>query len=161
MSSILFDEAIGPHQVLLSRVRVDLGATAIRGTPYSSKLQIYWNLTIRLFSVISRILVGGVLHQCRQTFGVSYSPSRLGHSILVGEVLPLCWDAFGVSYSPSLLDNRTLVGRVLPLFISYILQPQITGPTSGKPKSKTTITVLKRIMNNRIIFMEKISWTGQ
>ena len=30
-----------------------------RGTPHSSKLQHYWNLTIRLFSVISRILVGG------------------------------------------------------------------------------------------------------
>ena len=30
-----------------------------RGTPHSPKLQDYWNLTIRLFSVISRALVGG------------------------------------------------------------------------------------------------------
>ena len=30
-----------------------------RGTPHSPKLQHYWNLTIRLFSVISRTLVGG------------------------------------------------------------------------------------------------------
>ena len=32
-----------------------------RGTPHSPKLQHYWNLTIRLFSVLSRTLVGGVL----------------------------------------------------------------------------------------------------
>ena len=30
-----------------------------RGTPHSPKLQHYWNLTNRLFSVISRILCGG------------------------------------------------------------------------------------------------------
>ena len=29
------------------------------GTPHSPKLQHYWNFTIRLFSVISRTLVGG------------------------------------------------------------------------------------------------------
>ena len=30
-----------------------------RGTPHSQKLQHYWNLTIRLFNVISKTLVGG------------------------------------------------------------------------------------------------------
>ena len=29
------------------------------GTPHSPKLQHYWNLTIRLFGVIFRILIGG------------------------------------------------------------------------------------------------------
>ena len=38
---------------------VDLGAMAMKGTPHSPKLQHTWNLTIRLFSVIYRTLVGG------------------------------------------------------------------------------------------------------
>ena len=42
---------LDPCQVLPFRVRVDLGAMAI-------KLQHYWNLTIRLFSVISRTHIG-------------------------------------------------------------------------------------------------------
>ena len=29
-----------------------------RGTPYSPKFQYYWNLTIRLFSILSRTLIG-------------------------------------------------------------------------------------------------------
>ena len=41
------------------RARVNLEAMAMKGNPHSSKLQHYWNLTIRLFSVISRTLVGG------------------------------------------------------------------------------------------------------
>ena len=42
------------------RARVNLGAMAMKwGTPHSPKLQHHWNLTIRLFSVISRKLVGG------------------------------------------------------------------------------------------------------
>ena len=54
-----------------------------RGTPHSPKLQHCWNLTIRLFSVISRTLVvRGVLPLCREAVGVFYSPSRLGNSIL-------------------------------------------------------------------------------
>ena len=49
-----------------------------RGTPHSLKFQHHWNLTIRLFSVISRTLVGWVLPLCRDAVGVFYSPSRLG-----------------------------------------------------------------------------------
>ena len=45
-----------------------------RGTPHSQKLQHYWNLTIRLFSVKCRTLVGGVLPLCREEVGVFYSP---------------------------------------------------------------------------------------
>ena len=48
------------------------------GTPHSLKPQHYWNITIRLFSVISRTLVGGVLPLCRCAVDVFYSPSRLG-----------------------------------------------------------------------------------
>ena len=40
------------------QARVDLGAMAMKGTLQSQKLQHYWNLTITLFSVISRNFVG-------------------------------------------------------------------------------------------------------
>ena len=49
-----------------------------KGTLHSPKLQYYWNLTIRLFSVISRTLVRGVLPLCREAVGVLYSPSQMG-----------------------------------------------------------------------------------
>ena len=49
-----------------------------RGSPHSTKLQYFWNLTIRLFSVISGTLDGGVLPFCREAVGVFYSPTRLG-----------------------------------------------------------------------------------
>ena len=43
------------------------------------KLQHYWNLTIRLFSVISRTLVRVVLPISREAAGVFYSPrERIG-----------------------------------------------------------------------------------
>ena len=50
-----------------------------RGTPHSPKLQHYWNLTIRLFSVISRTLIeeGGVLLLCRDAVNVFCSPPHL------------------------------------------------------------------------------------
>ena len=62
------------------------GAMAMKGTPYSPKLQYCWNFTIRLFSVISTTLVvvvvgggGRVLSLCRDAVGVFYSSIRLGN----------------------------------------------------------------------------------
>ena len=52
MLLILFNPKIGPHQVLPHRARVDLGAMAMRGHSVFLKAPAYWNLTIRLFSVI-------------------------------------------------------------------------------------------------------------
>ena len=51
------------------------------GNVHSPKLQHYWNLTIRLFSVIFRTLVGsiGVLPLCREAVSVFYTPSQLGN----------------------------------------------------------------------------------
>ena len=51
-----------------------------RGTPNFPKLQHYWNLTIRLFSVISKTLVGSgclVLSFCRNPVSLFYSPGQL------------------------------------------------------------------------------------
>ena len=43
-----------------------------------AKISHYWNLTIRLFSVISRTLIRGSLSLCREADGVFYSLSWLG-----------------------------------------------------------------------------------
>ena len=56
MPIVLFNPQIGPYQVLPHRARVNLGAMAMKGCSAFPKPQHYWNLTIRLFSVISRTL---------------------------------------------------------------------------------------------------------
>ena len=67
-----------PYYVLPFRTRADLGAMAKKGTPHSPKLQRYWNLTIRLFSIIFRTLIGGgVSSLCREAVGLFYSYNRL------------------------------------------------------------------------------------
>ena len=50
-----------------------------KGYSAFAKLQHYWNLTIRLLSVIIRTLVAGEggLPLCREAVGVFYCPSRL------------------------------------------------------------------------------------
>ena len=53
-----------------------------RGTPYSQKLKHYGNLNIRLFSVISSILVEGVLPLGREAVSVFYSPQMTVQSTL-------------------------------------------------------------------------------
>ena len=50
--------------------------------PYSPKPQHYWNLTIRLFSVISRKLIARGLPLCRGAVSVFYSPSWLNNLLL-------------------------------------------------------------------------------
>ena len=58
-----------------------------KGTLHSPKLQHYWNLTIRLFSVISRtFVVVGFLPIFREAVGVFYSHSRLGKLLLRARV---------------------------------------------------------------------------
>ena len=70
---VLFDRKIGAYQMLPLRASVDLGVVAIKWYSAFPKLQYCWSLTIRLFDVISRGLVGGVLLLC----GVFSGPSRL------------------------------------------------------------------------------------
>ena len=71
--TVPFDSLIEPYKVLPLRARVDLGAMAMNG--YSAFTKHYRNLSIRLFSVISRT---HILPLCRDAVGVFYSPSRLG-----------------------------------------------------------------------------------
>ena len=128
---------MGHYQVLPLRVRVNLGAMTIKEN--SAKLQHYWNLTIRVFGVISKTPIGGgltslprciqcILHPkttrpqdtcwrslflCSDAVGVFYSPSRLGRRTLTGEVLLFCRDAVCVFYSHP-LSQLGQVGRKKP-----------------------------------------------
>ena len=78
-SLVLFYSLRGHYQVLPLRAWVDLEAMVIKRYSVFYKLQHYWSLTIRLFSVITRTLVGGGgLPLCRDAIGVFCSPNRLG-----------------------------------------------------------------------------------
>ena len=72
------NSSIGPYQALPLHARVDPGRWQWRGTLPLPKLQDYWSLSIRLFSVISGTLVGRILPLCRHAVGIFYSSSRLG-----------------------------------------------------------------------------------
>ena len=65
MPLVLFNPKIGPYLVLPRRARVDLGAMAMNGCSVFPKALHYWDLTIRLFNVISW---GGLtpLQRCSQ-----------------------------------------------------------------------------------------------
>ena len=65
--------------MLPHRARVDRGAMAMKGCSVFPKAQHYWDLTIRLFSVISGHSLGVVLPLCRGAVSVYYSPNRLGN----------------------------------------------------------------------------------
>ena len=63
------------------RVRVDLRAMAIKVTPHSPKLSHYWNLTIRLLSLISWTPVEGVgLTPLQRSSRCIPQPQRTGRS---------------------------------------------------------------------------------
>ena len=84
------------------RVRVDLRAMALKGTLHSPKLQYYWSLTIRLFSVISRTLVGEVLPLCRDAVGVFYSPADWPTNLLWLTILYLYKNNIKIIKAPNL-----------------------------------------------------------
>ena len=64
----------------------------IRG--YYSGPEYYWSFIIRLFSVISRTLIGRVLSLCRDAVGVFCSPSWLGHQATLEMLLRSFMDLY-------------------------------------------------------------------
>ena len=64
---ILFNTKIGPYQVLPEWTWEQW---------HFPKLQHHWNLIIRLLSVLSRTLIGGILPLFRGAVGEFYSPSK-------------------------------------------------------------------------------------
>ena len=69
--------------MLPRRARVNLGAMAMKGYSAFPKAPPLLEPTTRLFSVISRTLIWGVLPLCREAVSVFYSLSQLGKSILI------------------------------------------------------------------------------
>ena len=68
--------------------RSRLGSDGSKGVfRIAQKFQHFWSLTTRLFSVISRTLVEGVLRLCRNAVCVFCSPSRLGHEVVTFDML--------------------------------------------------------------------------
>ena len=61
-----------------SRPEWTLEHLQLKSTPHFLKLQHKWSLTIGLFNVISRTLVGGSLTLCWVAVSVLYSPTRPG-----------------------------------------------------------------------------------
>ena len=104
---------MGPYQVLPLQGSVNLGEMTINGYSAFPRLQHFWSHSIKLFRVISRTLVEGVLHLCKDAGVVFNSSSWLGQRTLVEGILPFCKDAVDVFYSPSRLGHRTVVGEVL------------------------------------------------
>ena len=74
---------------------VDLGAMAMKGFSEFPKLLYHWNLTIRLFSVICRTLIGGG--------GGSYSSAEVQS---VYSTAPVNWAMSSLFYLYSLWDDR-------------------------------------------------------
>ena len=74
-----------------------------RSTPHSPKLQYYWNLTIRLFSVISRTLVGGGLTALQRSSWYILQPQPPGQKPFRLQKGIQCrsfrWFKFGFSFS--------------------------------------------------------------
>ena len=98
--------------MLQRRARVDLGAMAMKGRSIFPKPQHYWDLTIRLFSVIYRIfLLGGGSYPSAEVQSV-YTTAPADWAILclnldgkgiVSYLLPKCfqsyfWSSSGVMY---------------------------------------------------------------
>ena len=84
--------------------RVDLGAIATKGYSAFPKLQQYWNLTIRLFIVISRTLVGRVLPLRKDAVRVFYSHSLLDNMILGERNIQ---NGFGIYYPEIVECHKT------------------------------------------------------
>ena len=86
-------------------------------TPYSPKRQHCWDLTIRLFSVISRILIGGeVLPICRSAVSVFCSLSRLGNLLFWTKQPDFCY-IFVVMHQTFLWINFFQIQITCVLFI--------------------------------------------
>ena len=76
--SLLSNSSIWPYLALSLWDRGEKGVMVMKGYPALPKTLDYWSLTIILFIVISRTLIGGVLILYRDAVGVFCSPSWVG-----------------------------------------------------------------------------------
>ena len=87
---------IHPINRTLSFATTPVNLERWRGAPHFPKLQHYRNITNRLFCVISKKLIGGILPFCRDTVNEFYGPSWQGplyiHYSHLGFFLRICSD---------------------------------------------------------------------
>ena len=90
-----------------------------RGAPHFPKLQHHWNLIIRLFSVISRTLIGRgeVLPLCRGAVGVFYRPSRLSKKKCCGFFLHHSY----ITPKFGMFTKTSHIGKIRPKIFSLYL----------------------------------------
>ena len=106
------------------QARVDPGAMAIKGYSTFPKLRHYWTLTMILFSVISRTLVGRRSYPSAEKQSVySTAPAHWASHIENThweEVLPFSRETVGVFYSPSRMSWPALVTtQIISTEITY------------------------------------------
>ena len=76
-----------------------------RGTPHFPKLQDHWNLTIRLFSVISRTLIGGCLTSLQRSSQFILQPQPTGQR----------WRVFMGGGASQLCKEYNMYGHLTPI----------------------------------------------
>ena len=81
----------------------------MKSTPQFLKLQIPWSITIILFSVISRTVVGRVVHLCKDVASAFYSPSWLGQVLFQAIQLSI-----SIQFSSIWPIDRTLSSATTP-----------------------------------------------
>ena len=93
------------------------------GTLPSPKLHHYRSLTIRLFHVISGLLLGeGFLSLCRDAVGVFYGTSRLGHNYIEANRLI---DQLGRVFANGPGDRGSILCRVIPKTLKIVLDTSL------------------------------------
>ena len=80
-SLVLLDPYIGPYWYYHSGPEWTWEWCQWTVTSHSSKLQHYWNLTIRLFSVINKTLVVGGLTSLQRSRRCTLRPKPTGHQV--------------------------------------------------------------------------------
>ena len=109
----------------------------LKGIPSSLKLQHYWSLLIRLFSVISKRVVEGVLPLCRDAVGVFYCPSQIGSLSVSAWSIISCYRIEVERYLVIFLSD---IGFFMTRYHSLIIPRQQSGDIlsvakrSGYPK---------------------------
>ena len=95
-----------------------------RVIPHSPKIQNYWSLTIRLFSVITRTLLEWVLPLCRGAVGVIYSPSRPGSIVSQKMGFVTNSKTHSQAFFFCVRSLNVCLGTVKPVrWLSYLLLP--------------------------------------
>ena len=130
--------------MLSLRSRVNLGAMVMKEySTYSLKHQ-DWSLVIRLFSVISKKLVEGVLSLCKDAVGVFYNRSRLGYSSFSYKF----WRASSITKTKDsyLEEDEFIYGHCKGHVTIFV---RIVGPLSAEPSMGRDVNFLVQLRKGK------------